>query len=181
MRSVKPLRLLFIAVSSLVITAQAQAGLEQNLAQCATITDKLDRLICYDNLAKTVKPQKAIAAQSTVPTSTIQTTNNIATPQTNVAAPAAESVSTVEQQFGNLKPVEEESIDKLYFTVSKVEKDAYGALKISFNNGQVWKQTDSKRYKVKSGERVYVEKGALTSFFLGSDNKNATIRVKRLK
>lgn len=173
MRSVKPLRLLFIAASSLVITAQAQAGLEQNLAQCATITDKLDRLICYDNLAASAKNL------TTTPTPVA-----VAVPAAAAAStPPANAMTsqTAEEQFGSIKKAEADEIEKIYLTVKSIDKDAYDALKISFENGQIWKQSDSKRYKLKVGEKVYIEKGAFSSFFLGTESKNSTIRVKRIK
>lgn len=154
-------------------TLPATASVEHELARCATIADKLDRLICYDKLAETaartpvaeVAPIVAPAAVAAVP----------ATP----AAPISKPAPTMEDSFGKTKKSEEEP-DRIDLEIAAVDKDQYGNLKISFTNGQVWKQTDSRRYKLEAGEKVFIEKGALSSFYLGSDNRNSTIRVKRI-
>ncbi len=43
-----------------------------------------------------------------------------------------------------------------------------------------WKQNDTRRFKLKAGETVYIEQGALGSVLLGTEARNSTIRVKRL-
>ncbi|MFT6978309.1 MAG: mannose-6-phosphate isomerase class I, partial [Shewanella psychromarinicola] len=75
----------------------------------------------------------------------------------------------------------EDEVDKVYFEVSAVKKAPYGELIITFTNGQVWKQSSPERYKVDKGQRIFIETGALNSFLLGTDDRNATTRVRRLK
>ncbi|WP_394201616.1 hypothetical protein [Shewanella waksmanii] len=171
MRLVKPLRLFCIAASSLLV-AQAHAGLEQDLAKCAQLNDKLDRLICYDNLAANIaqSPQSYNQATSAVTTqSTVQT-----------STPVVATVSA-EESFGNVKKANSEEVEQIQLVIKSVAKDPYGALKVTFENGQVWKQSDSKRYKLKAGEQVTIKKGSFGSYFLGVEHKNATMKVKRIK
>ena len=52
---------------------------------------------------------------------------------------------------------------------------------ITLSNGHVWKQTEAKYFKVKVNDSVFVERGVLSSFFLGMDDTNQRIRVKRIK
>ena len=98
------------------------------------------------------------------------------------ATVAAKPVSAnVEDEFGNLRKAKADAIDKIYLEIASITKDPYGALKITFTNGQVWKQTDARHYKLKVDQTVFIEKASLGSFILGSDDRNSSIRVKRLK
>ena len=85
------------------------------------------------------------------------------------------------ESFGKIYKEEKAELDKIELTVKSVKKNPHGLLTITFDNGQVWKQNDTNRFKVKAGESVYIKKGALSSFLLGKDDTNATIRVKRLE
>ncbi|QYK01067.1 hypothetical protein [Shewanella psychrotolerans] len=161
----------WIAIPTLLISLNASAGLEQQLTNCAGISDKLDRLICYDNLAA-----NALNHNVNQP---IQASVSKPAPVAQAPVVAATAISA-EESFGKIYKEDPDQITKIDMTVKSVSKDAYGALKISFENGQVWKQSDSRRFKIKAGETVYIEKGALGSFMLGKESLNTTIRVKRL-
>ncbi|SQH78448.1 conserved exported protein of unknown function [Shewanella benthica] len=179
------MRISWITAAAILISTQATAGLEQDLLSCSAKADKLDRLICYDRVAASVK--SAPEATSGISTSTAAATTVIAASQAqSVTATPTTLPANIEDEFGNknLKKNKEEAkkeITKIYMEIASISKDPYGALKISFSNGQVWKQSDSRRYKVKQGQNVFIEKAALGSFILGTDERNSTIRVKRLK
>jgi hypothetical protein len=188
------MRLTWIAAALIVAstTAQANTGLEQQLSICAVKSDKLDRLICFDDLAAKVQQANAnghavavtlpaVAAQATAPTQAVAATAITAPAVQSNAVPVVSSVpQNPAADFGLQKTVEED-LGKLYFEVAAVTKDPYGAFIITLNNGQVWKQTESDRYKINKGQTIYIEKGALSSFLLGTDDRNSTTRVKRLK
>lgn len=177
------MRLTLMAAAIMLVSAQANAGLEQQLTACAATADKLDRLICYDNVSANIKSASvpsAGAASQTVATSaaTSAATVAVATP----VAVAATATSTAEEGFGlENKRKQENTVDKIYLEVASVDQDPYGDLKVTFTNGQQWKQTESRSYKVTAGETVFIEKGALGSFFLGTDGRNSKIRVKRIQ
>ncbi|WP_076539322.1 hypothetical protein [Shewanella sp. UCD-KL21] len=174
------MRLTLIATFALAISSQAQASVEQQLASCAAQTDKLDRLMCYDALAASVNTSIISATTETAP-ATVAAPAAITTSAltTTASAPAAQ-LTNAEQEFGLKKKVDED-VTRLYADVVSVKKDPYGALIITLSNNQTWKQSGTDRYKVKKDQTVFVEKGALGSFLLGSDDRNSTIRVKRLK
>ncbi|MBO2676729.1 hypothetical protein I6M53_19060 [Shewanella algae] len=162
------MRLTWIAASTAALLCfQAQAGIEQQLAQCASLTDKLDRLICYDELAAKVTHAEAAVVAAAPVAKNVQ-----ADPVADFGADNLES--TIQASKKN-------EVAKIFLTISEVGKDPYGALKISFSNGQVWKQTDSRNFRLESGQKVYIEKAALGSFLLGTEGRNSTIRVKRLQ
>lgn len=167
------MRLTLMAAATMLLPAQANASIEQQLTQCAATTDKLERLICYDNLAANINGTATIDTQ-TAPA------NIAATP--TVAVAASVPAANIEDNFGmEAKRSQENTVDKLYLDVQSVAADPYGAIKVTFTNGQVWKQTESHSFSLKPGDKVYIEKAALGSFLMGTDNRNAQVRVKRLK
>lgn len=87
----------------------------------------------------------------------------------------------MENNFGKTPKAATNNLDKLYMQVVTTNKDPYGAQLITFDNGQVWKQTDSRRYKIKLDAKTFIKRGALGAFMLGQDDRNATIRVKRIQ
>lgn len=173
------MRLTLITAAIMLVSVQANASIEQQLTQCAATADKLDRLICYDKLAESVKADtiSTQAIPATVATVAVPTTA-AAIVATAPQAPAAK----IADDFGmEAKRVQENTVDKIYLEIQSIAEDAYGAIKVTFTNGQVWKQTDGRKYNVKQGETVYIEKAALGSFLMGTDDRNAKVRVKRLK
>ena len=157
-------RLMLLSLTSLLISSTANASLETQLTQCAAIQDKLDRLICYDKISSSLSSQTKMSS----------TTEAIA-----VTAPAT-TASNQSEDFGRIYKTED-AIEKIQLQIKSIAKDPRGVLKISFTNGQVWKQIDSTKLKLKDDQIVYIEKAALGSFILGIDGRNTTIRVKRLK
>lgn len=167
----------WITLSSLLLSLHAVAGIEQQLAQCAVKTDKLERLMCYDALAATAMNRNA---------QQVTTDLSAATPPIVAAAPlvasstteSAQAKESAQENFGKI--VKQEQIDAMWLTVTQVDKDPYGALRLSFENGQQWKQIDSRRFRISSGDKVQIERAALGSFLLGKEGSNTTIRVKRI-
>lgn len=173
------MRLTLITAAIMLVSVQANASIEQQLTQCAATADKLDRLICYDKLAESVKADtiSTQAIPATVATVAVPTTA-AAIVATAPQAPAAK----IADDFGmEAKRAQENTVDKIYLEIQSIAEDAYGDIKVTFTNGQVWKQTDGRKYNVKQGETVYIEKAALGSFLMGTDDRNAKVRVKRLK
>ncbi|MEO3735831.1 hypothetical protein [Shewanella baltica] len=174
------MRLTLMAAAIMLVSVQANASIEQQLTQCAATADKLDRLICYDKLAESVKgvtPALASTQAAPATVATIATPTAVAVAATAPQAPAANIVD----DFGmEAKRVQENTVDKIYLEVQSITEDPYGAIKVTFTNGQVWKQTDGRKFNLKQGEKVYIEKAALGSFLMGTDERNAKARVKRL-
>ncbi|MCL1068866.1 type VI secretion protein [Shewanella olleyana] len=186
------MRLTLVATFALALSTQAHASVEQQLADCASQTDKLDRLMCYDALAAKVTSSTSVPAQLPASAKTATAESNSSVVTTTAATVAAvesaavtaptspQAMSTAEQEFGLKQKSAEEEQMRLYAEVTSVEKDPYGALIVKLSNSQTWKQVGTDRYKLKVGQTIYIKKGALSSFILGSDERNSTIRVKRL-
>ncbi|MCS6232038.1 hypothetical protein G3488_14375 [Shewanella baltica] len=174
------MRLTLMAAAIMLVSVQANASIEQQLTQCAATADKLDRLICYDKLAENVKSVTPALASTQAAPATVAT---IAAPTAVAAAataPQAQAANIVDDFGMEAKRVQENTVDKIYLEVQSITEDPYGAIKVTFTNGQVWKQTDGRKFNLKQGEKVYIEKAALGSFLMGTDERNAKARVKRL-
>ena len=100
-----------LLLTSLLFTTSVFANVEQALIQCGSISDKLDRLICFDKLTSAVKEGKNV-------------TSAYLSSQDNTA-----QIKTVEDRFGLKEKPKEEQIEKIYAQVTRVEKNPYGALK----------------------------------------------------
>lgn len=138
------------------------------LTQCSSITSNDDRLLCFDKLVPTNIQQPTIAV-------------------TTVVAPVVDSKSVEEKQVNDFakehlkKTKEEQESTSIIATVSKVNKLLRGQWVIYFENGQKWQQTDSARIKLKIGNKVRLEKGAMGAVYLYKEGSHRSIKVKRLK
>ncbi|MGI2106639.1 hypothetical protein ACRN9A_15940 [Shewanella frigidimarina] len=171
------MRLSLIAVGIILMSANAHANtnLGQQLSICAAKTDKTVRLTCYDELAANVEI-------STHSTATATSTKITATEELRpTPAPVTHTKIDGVNAFGLSKKALGKQVEKIYSEVLTVKKGPYGKLTITLSNGQVWKQNSPDRYQVKKGQRIFIATGALNSFLLGSDDRNSTTRVRRLK
>jgi hypothetical protein len=192
------LLVIFVSPSSI-----ANSQLDK-LAICAKNTDSLQRLVCYDKLAKDTKNKPPKQTQVTLKDSivervdrTVQVTpkvqqeevlavsespNKPAVVEPQPLGVIANSVKQQQASFGKeavKRP--EDMIKQLKVKAIKIQKAPYGELIITFENGQVWRQTDSIRFRLSTDEMVIIERGALGSFFIGKENTNQRIRAKRVK
>lgn len=174
------MRLTLMAAAIMLVSVQANASIEQQLTQCAATADKLDRLICYDKLAESVKGVTPALASTQVSPATVATIAAPTAVAVAATAPQAQAANIVDDFGMEAKRVQENTVDKIYLEVQSITEDPYGAIKVTFTNGQVWKQTDGRKFNLKQGEKVYIEKAALGSFLMGTDERNAKARVKRL-
>ncbi len=163
----------FTMLGLLSLTTQAET-LTKNLAQCRVIPNSIERLACFDGLAD----QTTKAISSTVH-------SNTALPKAKTSIDRERVTSKVDtfgaEHFKKPKMTEEEL--QIVLTVAKLEKDQYGKLRITFENGQYWKQTDNHHFRLKVGDSVVLKKGMLNSIYLkkNQSDSNKKIRVKRLK
>jgi hypothetical protein len=176
-------KLVSLFLTSMVIF-NVQADTLTDLQKCAETKDSLERLVCYDNLVKSlnnsVTVKAPVAIRPTEPKS--PNTNTVALRPTVRKPVVVEQKHTNEAEFGEehlVKP--EESINEVFFTVKSVKKIVHNKLSITFENGQVWKQSDDNYIKILPGDRVKLSKGMLGVVYLKTENQNRRIKVKRRK
>jgi hypothetical protein len=168
-----------IAISLFAVSISGQAA-TLSLESCAAMEDPVERLACYDTLAGRLNADTA-KANSAAPGAEVISGDN---PVMSSTAPAVEPTPDAEAIFGleHKQKQEGKLPDKLQLKWTSKEKDAYGKWIVTLENGQVWHQTDSVRFRFVNPEQwVVISRGLLNSFFLGEPGRNGSIRVKRVR
>jgi hypothetical protein len=170
----------FYIVLLVLLTSPANAdNLATSLSNCSKVEQDLERLSCFDLLSAQYKTQAATNAPK-------GPTKNMVKDSISKAL-AAKPVPSEVLEFGasHIKNNDNdaEEIEFIVLTASKVEKDAFDKLVLSFENGQIWQQKDSRYFRMKKGEEVKLSKGALGAIYLkkNDESSNRSIRVRRLK
>ena len=177
---------LIIAISIFAVSLQGRAA-ELTLEICASIEDPVKRFACYDTLAGR-SPADTAKASGTEPSAVdpevpkaevIVPAAPTETPTSSAAVPTpdAEAIFGLEH-----KQKEEDLLDELRLKWTEKKKDAYGKWIITLENGQVWRQTDSRRFNFGNSEQwVVISRSVLGFFFMGEPERSGRIRVKRVK
>lgn len=152
--------------------AKNDSDLLINLRHCSKISNNDARLNCFDKL---------------IP----RTTKQIITAVTTVAAPPqppkVKSKSVEQKQIDNFakehlkKSKEEQGPSSIVSTIIKAKQLLRGQWVIELENGQKWQQKDTARIKLKVGNKIRLDKGALGAVYLYKEDSSRNIKVKRLK
>jgi FtsZ-interacting cell division protein YlmF len=141
------------------------------LSDCSKNNDDLQRLTCFDEVVTKEKNS--------------QTKQHIEQHQAPLQVATTKQVDHTNQrqsEFGQEdKQRAKNSIKQIQATIISIKKAPHGELIITLDNGQVWRQTDSIRIKLRKGDSVNIERRAMGSFFIGTANANKTMRAKRVK
>lgn len=167
-----------VVTAALPLSAGAAIPLEQAIELCRAEQNALRRLTCYDSIA-TKGHTPATAASTGAAT-------QMSAPKAATAAVAAKAATAVDTapgaDFGlEHRQSNDDAAEQIYLQVKSVRYSPRKELIVEFDNGQVWRQNGTDYYKIAAGEQHYVKRGVLSSFFLGNDNSNRTIRVRREK
>lgn len=148
------MKLMLVTLFALTSLPIAAIPVEQAIELCRAEQNALQRLNCYDAINATTTSSTPVAASSTK--------------------------DKAEADFGiESRKTDREVPDQIYFSVKAVKYTARNELIVEFDNGQIWRQNGTDYYKIAAGEQHYIKRGMLSSFFLGNDNNNRTIRVRR--
>jgi hypothetical protein len=159
---------LLIGVSSV---ARAQSNdLPAELAHCLNFTGAVERLSCYDRLAReagSIAPRD----RNAVPPP----------PQARAAAGPAPDRLGKEELPGRSAPPRE---DRMTAEITDFRKDQAGRFTVALSNGQVWQQvagdTTEARYRPGNTHSVTISRGSLGSYDLNFNDRNTTFKVRRL-
>lgn len=132
--------------------------LNAQLAQCMAIGGTADRLSCYDRVAHAALGTAAQARSADDPADT----------------------------FGKeqLRAAETED-DRITSRITDFRKDQRDHFTVALQNGQVWRQvagdTGIAQFPDGRGRQVTISRGALGSYDLRFNGRNATFKVRRLR
>ncbi|HET8690684.1 MAG TPA: hypothetical protein VFM30_00990 [Steroidobacteraceae bacterium] len=190
-----------LALALACARTQAAEDLGAKLRECRGEADAAARLACYDRLAdrtqgaEAAAPAPAAVATAAPPAAPSPASPAAASPTAAPAAAAAAAAAATapanaEEAFGRERRVQAEqeqqrkaearALGALEATVTAIENRMDGLMTITLDNGQVWRQNrpDSK-FRLKVGERVKIQPGALNSYIL-SGSTNRSTRVTRV-
>lgn len=168
--------ILSLAISGLSLSVAANEAVNLNVAiqKCAKLSNDQEKLACFDKLAK---PETEVLAIDIVTKETQPSTL-----QNKKQLVESEDISDFGQEHLD-KTAEQKAqeVNHIELEVSQLTKLIRGEWKITFKNGQVWQQKNTTRFNLHIEDRVIIEKGALSSFYLKKADSNRRIPVKRLK
>jgi len=182
---IKKTSLSFIAALSTILfslTAQA-SSVDATIMSCAKLSSDADRLDCYDKLALTIKTSDVEQPNHMVKAPEIKTPPSIVNVNKPLIIPRTKK--DIVNDFGSShlknphdKPEEEKSI---ILTLTETKKGPRGKLILTFENGQVWKQSSSEYFSAKVGDKLKFTEGMLGAIYLKKVGTKRSIRVKRVK
>jgi biotin carboxyl carrier protein len=158
------------------LPAGAARSTSDALVACASETDDARRLRCFDAVVADLRSTPAAAAAAVAATPSA--------PQPAAPPPTPAPSVSREEKFGargGLDPERREELKEITGKVTEVGVRPHGEVVVTLDNGQVWaERSASSKIKVKVGDTVRIESGALGSFVLiaanGRSSKVARVR-----
>jgi hypothetical protein len=169
MRKILIAPILLLASAS---AAPAQEPLPNQLGACLQITGMLQRLACYDGVARAVSPV-------TVPRGAPRAATTFAP----APAPPVAAAGLGSERLPRLASAAPKTPQQMIAGVASVSYDGRGRFTIALDNGQIWRQLDGDTALLK-GTRfpaVRISRGALGSYDLNVVGRNASYRVSRVQ
>ena len=149
----KLISLLCVLLWSSTGLADGVNNLHDRLLSCSKEKSDSARLACYDGLIDVATPLQQESLKDNF---------------------GQEHLAKSEQQL-------EEDAKPLIFNIKSIGKNAHKQLFITFENGQKWKQTDTRRLKLNAGDQVELQRGAFRAVYLNKVDANQRIKVKRIQ
>lgn len=165
------------AVAVFSSTGIQAESIEQALTKCSNVNDSLQRLVCFDTVAKGVKQY---SGRDHVLDSRGKVDVEAPRPAPRQPLDAAQSNATA-TSFGLENKHAREEISEITSTVTAIDEAPRGELIITLSDGAIWRQKDSGRYVLRVGDEVTIERGMMGAFYLSKPEQNKRIRVKRTK
>ena len=160
-------------------SASAADALNDKLLACADEADDARRLHCFDaavaGLRKAPAAPAAAAVAAAPPPPTAQSAAAAAAPASTSPASAPASAEDRFGARGDLRTETHATVNEITGTVTEVSKKPYGELVVTLDNGQVWAELAPSRIKLKPGDTVKIESGALNSFRLVANNRSSKV------
>ncbi len=150
----------------------SEKTLEARLQDCVQMVDNLNRLACFDNLARNVR----VDFSSTASTDDVVTDKNTALP-----APKQQIDDFAKTHLASSASEKVKEIQEITAQIVKLTKLIRGQYTLTLDKEQVRQQKDRPQLTLKVGQRVVIAKGALGSFYLKKSGSRKRIQVRRIK
>lgn len=163
-------RMCWLAAAAAALPFAASADdTREALRACRAEADAARRLACYDREADRLSAGSAAAEPAAPPAPAL-------TPEERFGRRG----SMVRQEKDRSK-AEARGLDELHATVTEIWTRSDGLMKLTLDNGQVWSQNaPDPFFRLKTGDKVRIQPGALGSFLLSGPSKRST-RVTRVQ
>ncbi|MDB5733847.1 MAG: hypothetical protein JWP16_2163 [Alphaproteobacteria bacterium] len=169
-----------LATMPAIAPAWAQDGIRAQLGSCLAIPGVLQRLACYDSVAKgngitsAARPPAAASVYSSVPSAPATRQP----PPVVAYAPAGLGSERLPQaQVAGTRTAQ------ILAEVTKLTFDGRGRFTMTLDNGEVWRQVvgDQTLLREKHVSTVRISRGAIGSYDLTVSGRNAVYTVSRLQ
>jgi len=161
-----------------VAPARAE-DLNAQLAHCMAMSGAVERLSCYDRVARQAV---GAAAQAQSPLAQAPQTQ---APQARIESPADPTHSFGQERLRKSPAEEAEQDVRMTAEITDFQKDARDHFTVALQNGQVWRQTAGDtgvaRYQKGRTHQVTISRGTLGSYDLKFNDGNLTFKVQRLR
>ncbi len=163
---------------SLLFLAQPALTADEALTECRQIEEVAERVVCYDKFVDSHFPTDSSDTDSS---DRVEITTPPETTESNAVPNAQSLFGTNDAEAKRIVEISLaiEQINQIVAIVTDVQKSATKKLTVTLNNGQIWRQLDSQRMRLKSGETVIIRKASLGSYLMEKQSGSRSIRVKR--
>jgi hypothetical protein len=165
----------FLASGAASVPALAQSTLSGQLASCLTIFGAVERLACYDRVARAAAGQTGVGAPGR---------QAIAPPPSApvpVATPPIQAFGSEQLRSPRARTTQP---DRLAADIAGINFSPFGKFTVTLSNGQVWRQLDSDDHTVsarKSMHSARIERGLLGSYNLQFNDSSLVYKVARVR
>jgi hypothetical protein len=156
-----------------VALAQSAEDLTVDLAECVDLAAAEERFACYEARVNAVIEERDGAAEEAA---SAATGDDVAGRQ--ISAPAGPE--SVDAAATSSQEVASES-GEIVGTIAALRETAPDTYLITLDNGQIWRQVASKRYRLQTGMDVRIYPGWGNSLRLTAVDANGFIQVERAR
>lgn len=140
---------------------------------CREISDAADRLLCFDKAFENDQAVDQVMSEKEVEIATV------------IPPTREELVEDFGKETLKKKADKDDKIDSFEAAITNVEKNPFGKLTITLENGQVWRQLDSDkklmRTTVSRMKTAKIKRAMLGSYKLRIEPLGSTITVRRVE
>ena len=170
----------FLALSCLpdAKAEPASNDLPEALRACIEESDDALRLACYDREIAELTPIEANVPAPGPGEAASSEDKQVAPVLSASQAPdVAQATERSEvEKFGTTPKYEKKGLMELTATVVEFSKGANSILTVSLDNGQVWRQKYSGKFRVQVGDQVTIKKGDFGGYTLIRKGRRITVR-----